>query len=128
MKAFHVTPGTEYYWTLVPFLLPFPVVVLLGLQWFAITCVSVRPLFLSISTKHLNVVLAAAFICVELSLQDVTGVVLRTPTEPPSTSVLSATQPLTLGSVPAVLEFHGRRKGSSSSPCLLRMFTSHRTW
>ena len=83
MKAFHVTPGTEYYWTLVPFLLPFPVVVLLGLQWFAITCVSVRPLFLSISTKHLNVVLAAAFICVELSLQDVTGVVLRTPTEPP---------------------------------------------
>lgn len=76
-------PGTEYYRTLVPFLLPFPVVVLLGLQWFAITCVSVRPLFLIISTKHLNVVLASTFICVELSLQDVTGVVLRTPTEPP---------------------------------------------
>lgn len=72
--------------------------------------------------------LAPAFICVELTLQDVTGRILRTPTEYHlSTSLLFAAQPLTVSSIHAVLDFLGAGIEASAIVYITNVY-SHRSY
>lgn len=72
--------------------------------------------------------LAAAFICMELTLQDVTRIILRTPTEYcPSTSQFFAAQPLTVSSTCTVLEFLGSRIEASAILYITNVY-SHRSY
>lgn len=72
--------------------------------------------------------LAAAFIFMELTLQDVTRIILRTPTEYlPSTSLFFAAQPLTVSSTCTVREFLGCRIEASAILHIMNVY-SHRSY